>query len=207
MTKPFVVFDFDGTIIDSITPAYRLYNELAVSHGLRQLDLAEFEALKQLSLPEMLQRLGISKFKLPWLVYKGRKLMQRELSQMQACDGMVDVLNKLAQWGVPIGVLTSNSKSNVQRFFAQTNLEAPVFVDTCSLLEKKSRKLKKRMRQFKDYKLVYVGDQPRDIEAAQQADCRMVAVDWGFNSRESLERCQPDSIVSDARALLQALEN
>lgn len=52
---------------------------------------------------------------------------------------------------------------------------------------------------------VYVGDSEVDVATAKNAGMALIAVDWGFRSREQLLRAGAAHIVSTADALLAAL--
>ena len=42
---------------------------------------------------------------------------------------------------------------------------------------------------------------PEDIEAAKKLNMKIIAVDWGFSSKELLEKSEPDAIVSSEKEL------
>jgi phosphoglycolate phosphatase len=52
---------------------------------------------------------------------------------------------------------------------------------------------------------IMVGDGPQDIAAGRAAGMRVVAVSWGFHARRALESLRPDHLVGDARELDQVL--
>lgn len=205
MKEIFPVFDFDGTIVDSISHSLPLYNLMANEHGFRELNREDFERFRSMSLMEALAYLNIPKLKIPALTIQARKLLRQHLDKMKMYPGMPELLNKLNLNQVPFGVLTSNSKSNVEYYFQRLALPQPRFIDSVSILTTKASILKKKRRQLNEYELVYIGDEVRDIHAARQARCKIISVDWGFNTHKSLKQHQPDLIVSDAMQLLTSL--
>ena len=54
--------------------------------------------------------------------------------------------------------------------------------------------------------IVYVGDETRDIEAAKKSKIKMIAVSWGFNSKEVLAAHTPDFLVNHPKELLEEIE-
>jgi phosphoglycolate phosphatase len=42
---------------------------------------------------------------------------------------------------------------------------------------------------------IYVGDEIRDIEAAQKVGMKIISVTWGFNAKESLQKFHPDALA------------
>ncbi|MGB7414444.1 MAG: HAD hydrolase-like protein, partial [Thermosynechococcaceae cyanobacterium] len=51
-----------------------------------------------------------------------------------------------------------------------------------------------------------IGDETRDVEAAQQVQLRTIAVSWGFNSRAVLEKQQPDIVIDHPSELVAAIK-
>ncbi len=43
--------------------------------------------------------------------------------------------------------------------------------------------------------MIYVGDETRDITAAQKSQVQVVAVAWGFNSPQILSQFNPDHLI------------
>ena len=62
-------------------------------------------------------------------------------------------------------------------------------------------KIIKKENALKD-KCIYIGDETRDIEAARKAGVKVAAVSWGLNSREALEKYQPDWLLENPKNLL-----
>jgi phosphoglycolate phosphatase len=51
--------------------------------------------------------------------------------------------------------------------------------------------------------VLFIGDEVRDVEAAQAAGVDVAAVTWGFNSRVALAKCDPTYVVDSPEELLQ----
>ena len=50
MTYQTLVFDFDGTIADTLGETRRIFNQIAPDYGIRQVDEQELDSLRHLSL-------------------------------------------------------------------------------------------------------------------------------------------------------------
>lgn len=50
---------------------------------------------------------------------------------------------------------------------------------------------------------VYIGDETRDVEAAQKLGMKVIAVTWGFNSKKVLQTLNPDAIVEKPQDLIR----
>lgn len=53
---------------------------------------------------------------------------------------------------------------------------------------------------------LYVGDSDVDVETARNAGLKCVGVSWGFRPRESLERAGADAVIDDISQLLAAAQ-
>jgi phosphoglycolate phosphatase len=51
--------------------------------------------------------------------------------------------------------------------------------------------------------IVYVGDETRDLRAAQKAGIPSVGVTWGFNNKKSLAAFKPALLADEPKDLLQ----
>lgn len=203
--KPLLIFDFDGTIADSISNAFESYQLIAREFGLKDLSHSQFLALKELSTGKIIKQLGIPWWKMPGLIRRGRELLADQIDTMDPYPGVVETLEKLADLSCSVAVLTSNSQSNVERFFVRHKLPGPEFIDSVSRLGKKAPYLKKRKRQYREYQLFYVGDEVRDVEAANKAGVHSIAVGWGFNSRQSLLAACPWQLIDTPLELLETI--
>ena len=54
--------------------------------------------------------------------------------------------------------------------------------------------------------MIYVGDETRDIEATKRAKIPVIAVRWGFNSREILLTLKPNKIADTPSELMSCLQ-
>jgi phosphoglycolate phosphatase len=119
-------------------------------------------------------------------------------------EGIPEVLARLHGRGHRIGILTSNSESNVAAFLSRHDLPYFHFVRTSSKLFGKASQMKKIIKEEKvpPADALYVGDETRDVEAAKESGLRMAAVTWGYNSKAALEAMSPDHLLHKPAELL-----
>ena len=65
-----LVFDFDGTIADTLGETRLIFNQIAPDYGIRQVEADELEKLRHLSLKDLLNHLNISKLRVPSLIVR-----------------------------------------------------------------------------------------------------------------------------------------
>ena len=200
-----LVFDFDGTIADTLEEARAIYNRMAPDYGLREVPPDEIPSLRHLSLKLLLAQLGISKRHVPSLIARGTSMLRASIVHMALIEGMAEVLPELRRHVHSLGILTSNASANVDIFLRAHGLrELFGFISSTSKLTGKAKHLRAIRKTFSLHAadMLYVGDEIRDIRAARKAGIPVAAVTWGFNSPEALAAENPDFLVHSPREFI-----
>lgn len=189
-----IIFDFDGTIADTLGETRMIFNEMAVDYGVRQVEEHEVAELRHLSLKEILSTLEIPKRYVPSIIARGTGMMRKNIDRLQLIEGIKNSLIELREHTENFGILTSNATENVDVFLRNHGIRDLFdFVSSTSKLTGKARHLRAIRKTFSlDHsEMLYIGDELRDVKAAQKAKIPHAAVSWGFNSRESLAKSKP----------------
>lgn len=201
-----ILFDFDGTIANSLEIALQVTNRLAKEFGYPITSLEEFKQLKNLTSREILKQAKISVFVVPFLVRRFNAEFGQSIQHLPIFPDIRETLLELKQQGHWLAIVSTNSEKNI-RAFLKTQELSHVFDQVVSSSRPfgKSRLIKKilRQNQFHPETVYYVGDETRDIEAARKSRVRAIAVTWGFNSAEILAAYQPDFLLHAPQELLQ----
>ncbi|MBE9158132.1 HAD hydrolase-like protein [Nodosilinea sp. LEGE 06152] len=198
------LFDFDGTLADSLLTIVEITNRLAPEFGYRPTPLEELDALKGYSTRQLIRYSGISLLKIPALLRRLRVELKSYDPTIAPCAGMPAVIRQLHAQNHALAVITSNTPEVVYAFLAAHSLEHCFFsVDGGGTLFGKGRLIVKCLERHRlvPAETVYVGDEVRDIQAARFAGIQSISVTWGFNSREALAAAQPDWLVDDPETL------
>jgi len=209
MKPRLIVFDFDGTIADTLEAARRILNEMSAMYGFKSVDPDEIDVLRHCNLSELISHLGISKIQLPRLLMQGTKKLKSRIDSLDLIEGVKEAVVALSDRGYELGVLTSNSKENVELFLKKHGLEGKFsFISSTSKLTGKNKHMRSICKTFSiDVgSMLYVGDELRDIKAAKKANVPIVAVSWGFNAREVLTTLSPEYLVDEPGELLTIIE-
>ncbi len=201
-----VIFDFDGTIADSLQASLVIGNRLALEYGMEPVTPEKLDRWQHLSAKEILRELDISMFQLPGMLRRFKAEIKREVDRLPMIPGMREAILTLWDKDYVLGVVTSNSADNVRQFLAHQGIEHLFnFVESCPRLMGKDRILRRLVRQQKlDLRqMLYVGDETRDIDAAKKIQARSVAVTWGFNSLQALQSHQPDYVIDRPHQLVE----
>lgn len=202
-----VIFDFDGTIADSLEAALKLYNEVAPRHGLKTIHTSEIEDLKNFGAKELIKKFQVSPWKLLTLSKEVRSKLKNSANDIPMVKGMDKLLSDLKKNDIKIGIVTSNSKKNVEIFLKKWRLTNIDFVYSAKNIFGKGRVLDQvvKYQKLKKEECVYVGDEVRDVEASQKAGISVIAVTWGFNSKKRLKEAQPSYLVSKPVEILEKI--
>lgn len=203
-----VVFDFDGTIANSIVPGLAIVNNFITTLGLPTLSADDFLKLRNKSYLEIIEHFKIPIWQIPSLLGKLREGMKEQIKNVEPYPYIPFVLQQLNKRGYYVYILTSNAKDLVGAFLEQH--EISVIDDVFSELNifGKANAIKRFMKLQKINKdeVMYVGDEVRDADACKKAGIPIISVTWGFNSREILEKHDPTYIVDEARQILPIVD-
>jgi phosphoglycolate phosphatase len=194
----YIILDFDGTIADTLEMALGVYNRISHEYGLMPIDHEDREMFRTRKPQELLKTFGVSKLKMLTLTLRIRKEMTRHLPEMLPFAGIDAALKEIRNSGCRLGILTSNSVENVRKFIAVNNMSSLFdFIYSGRSFLGKEKVIRKVLihEQIPAGRVVYVGDETRDIEASRAAGIPVIAVSWGLNRRELLASLLPDHIA------------
>ncbi len=197
MESKIILFDFDGTIADSAEAALKIYNEFAQKNNYRIITKEDLALLRTMSAMDAAQYFGVPLFKLPFIARKVRAAFKDEIPHLKAIHGIVEQLPLLKNKGYKLFILSSNSKENIKSFLDHNQIKEFDDIYPVSNLFGKHVKIKNLLsaNHWDPASVMYVGDEVRDIEAARKAGVIPVAVTWGHNTAEVLEKNMPDRIL------------
>ena len=202
-----IVFDFDGTIADTLSVVIRIANKFAEHYGYKKIPLSDLPKLREKKPSQVLKHLGISIFKLPIVARKISFEMNKEIVHLETAVDLRKTLMNLKEKGCVLGILTTNSRENVMEFLKNNNLELFDFVYAGRAVYGKSRLLKKLMKDktIPHEDPIYVGDEIRQVEAAKKAGIPVIGVSWGYNSKDALQKAKPDHVVEKPEELQEII--
>jgi phosphoglycolate phosphatase len=210
MTQKVIIFDFDGTIADTVDILLCIANRLATEFGYIPVTHDELLLIKNLTAREIINYSGISLFKIPFLVKRVKSELKRKICELHPIEGIQECLIEFKRQEHRLGIITSNSEENVRDFLQRHDLDHLFeFIYSGVTIFGKATVINQilRQKQLKPQTVIYVGDEIRDIEASKKANIRVIAVTWGFNSPEALARQNPDYLIHQPSELLGIIES
>lgn len=195
--KKVILFDFDGTIADSLDFFRKNFNVLAKKHNFLQVPPEKIEMLRGKEPKELMKLLGISLWKIPFIAVDIKQAFKQDLQSIPPIPDINTTLDQLKKEGFSLGILTSNAKDNVEAFLKKHNITAIDFVYGDVGMFGKSRKIQQVLKEKQIAKdaAFYVGDEVRDIEAARKAGIKIISVAWGYNNVDRLKNSKPDLLA------------
>ena len=208
LPKRTLIFDFDGTLADTLPRIVAISNRLASEFGYCQVHEADIEALRGQRSREVLRRLQVPLFKMPAIARRFKSELQKEIHLVTPFASVRAVIEQLQPY-YTLGVVTSNSVANVNKFLDANSMTHFRFVRSSAGLFGKSRVLNRVLRENRLAKsdTLYVGDEVRDIEAARACGVDAIAVTWGANSTDKLAQWQPRFMAHRPEELLTIVAN
>jgi phosphoglycolate phosphatase len=202
-----VVWDFDGTLVDSMQSALAIYNRLAAELHYRPIE--DPVAVRSMTTRQFLRHHGISLWRLPRLIRKFHAAAAEGAHELRLHAGLLETLSAASASGARLGVLSSNKEENIRRCLRANGAEEFFsFVVGYPRLFGKGKALRRIMKgeRVECAEVLYVGDEVRDIEAARKARVASAAVTWGFHAEALLRANRPDHLVPDPPALGRLIE-
>jgi pyrophosphatase PpaX len=208
---PVVLFDLDGTVVDS--GAIILASMRHATREVLGLEYRDEELLQAVGGPGLEAQMAVlAPDRVEELVRVYRAHNEPLHDELEACDGMADVLVRLQEEGRRLGIVSAKLRSTVELAFARVPLghlfETIVGGDETERHKPDPEPLLLAARRLRvpPRECAYVGDSPFDMRAARAAGMHGIAVTWGrIHGRESLEREAPDAIVDSPEDLLAHL--
>ena len=203
-----IVFDWDGTIVDSTAMIARCIQKAAADLGLTVPTLAQASHVIGLGLHDALARA------VPELTAaRIEEFSARYRFHWFACEhevvlfeGVREMLAELTERGVPLAVATGKSRRGLARAFDQTGLGSLFEASRCAD-ETHPKPHPAMLLELADEltvdlpRIVMIGDTTHDLEMAAAAGAAGIGVTYGAHPREQLAACAPVALVGNVAEL------
>ncbi len=195
MSYDMVIFDLDGTLLDTLDDLMDSCNYALSTIGApprTRLEIRRFVGNGILNLMEQAVPDGAQNPQFE-AAYTTMQSWYKAHNQIKTApyDGVQELIRTLKNRGIPMAVVSNKPDSSVQILMKQWFPEITVGVGEKAGLRRKPE------RDMVDYALqllggetgsaVYVGDSEVDLETASNAELDCISVTWGFRDRELLE--------------------
>ena len=207
-----VLFDLDGTIVDSIGLLLACMNHTFEGRDPRPTE-AEWIAGLGTPLPEQMTPFITSEEDRQNLITRYRDYQHEQHDRLMASyPGVAETLAELKERGHPMGVVTSKGNAMMDRGLrfigADKYMRVAIGFDSCSIHKPDPFPVLLAVGKlgYTPAESVFVGDSPHDIKAGNAAGVTTVAALWGPFTREMLEPYEPTHFLEDISGLPALLE-
>jgi HAD superfamily hydrolase (TIGR01549 family) len=203
-----VLFDWDGTLIDSYhadTSAYlAMFKEMGIAWGLDELEKHYSPNWYEVYRAARLPRKRWNDADSAWRAHYARH-------RPALIAGARRVLARLAS-AHPLGLVTSGDRDRVSRQLRAFRLTTLFTARVCSgdTMRKKPHpeplRLALRQMELHPAACVYVGDAPQDVEMARRAGVRAIGVLGPFPTEKRLRAARPEFLIGSLEELPDVLK-
>lgn len=212
MTYKTVLFDMDGTLLDSLSDMHDAVNHILAENGWAARSREEIRAFVGNGARKLMERaipetLAPQRFEAVLTDYKDW-YQAHNCVKTQPYPGISHVLAELEARGVKTAVVSNKpdatTKALAEKFFPGM----PALGQRDGVDPKPSPALVAQALSalgVRPENAVYVGDSEVDVATARNAGLPLIAVSWGFRGREKLEIAGAEHIADTAPQLLEML--
>lgn len=210
-----VIFDLDGTLLNTIGDLAGAGNWVCRKNGWPEHSLEEFMSMVGHGIPNLVSRFSPPEVQSPLFQMKAltdfnEYYSQHNMDLTKPYPGIVELLAQIKAEGIRMAVYSNKadqfSQEIIAHFFPGTfdfvlgkRKEFPVKPDPAGV------KFVLEQLGAKREETLFVGDSSVDIQTAHHADLKACGVTWGFRSKESLIEAGADFLAEDAAALKQVI--
>ena len=207
-----VLFDLDGTLLDTLGDLHLGVNVTLKNHGYPQRTLEEVRAfvgngarqLMQLALPQ-----GTSEAELESILAEYLEWYRVNFCVTAApYTGVKAVVDALIAKGVKVAVVSNKPDATTKKLAEMFFPGLPAFGQRDDIPKKPAPQMVWRAMETLGVtaeESVYVGDSEVDVATARNAGLPLVAVNWGFRTTEQLVEAGAKTIVHTPEELFSAL--
>ncbi len=213
--KKGIIFDLDGTLLDTLESIAKSGNEMLKSFGLPQAPIAQYGVFAGDGADVLVERALIYANDTTLSLLEEAKLRYRECFRefcayrVQPYEGIVTLLSKLKEHNILLAVYTNKPHQNavrlVNEYFGENLFTHVIGQDN-------SRPRKPHPSGIfeitKDWGVspedcIYLGDSDVDMQTGKGANCLTVGALWGFRSEEELIANGADLVARHPLELLE----
>ena len=211
-----VLFDLDGTLIDSAPDLAGAGNDMRIARGLAPYPLTHFRPMVGSGARGMVGRaFGVGPQEEAFSALRDEFLQRYEARMTQETrvfDGMLSVLDAFDARAMPWGIVTNKatrfSDPLVRALGLLPRAATLVCGDTTPHSKPHPAPLLEAARRIgvDAAECIYVGDDLRDVQAGRAAGMKTIAVEWGYlGEGEAIDAWGADHLVQSPHDLLKLL--
>lgn len=207
-----IIFDFDGTIINTNTLIEKGLNYFSMKYRNRRFSKEEMKSLAGKTLED--QMAAISSNNAGQLADEFREWYQiHHNAETNAFPGMINMLKFINRLNLKLAIVTNNSRASLEMGLDHLNIKDLFHMtltrDDVSTTKPHPEGLHKILETFgiEAHEAVFIGDTDNDIHAAKAAGIKNILVGWSILDSEMVRLLNPDFIMETPSDLLEIIIN
>jgi HAD superfamily hydrolase (TIGR01509 family) len=203
-----VLFDWDGTLVDSAEASFRSYVRAFEAFGI-PFDRGRFAATYSPNWHNTYLAVGLPRDRWDAADALWREAYATHANRLVA--GAAAALERLRSEGIAQAVVTSGERERVSRELAQLGVagffDATVFSEDARRRKPHPEALRLGLARLgvAAAHAAYVGDSPEDVEMARAAGVYSVGIPGGFPNHDALAAAAPDLLATDLEGAVRGL--
>lgn len=188
-TKGVIIFDLDGTIVDTKKGIIEALNFVLCSYGMQKIRREdEWDYIGPSVYDSFKNKMGFSEDKAKEATFLYRKnYIEKNIYNFELYHGVKEVLLELKKRGYILGIATMKTKKQVEKLFELANLIDFFDIIKYALDDGSYKKYQMLLDIKKHYQCEYyymIGDTIGDYNAAKDAEIQFVFANYGYGSLE-----------------------
>lgn len=209
-----VIFDMDGTILDTLNDLKNSLNYCLKKYNFNERSLEEVRSfvgngirrLIELSIPNINSSIIDEIYKI-FIDYYDKHCNDTT----KVYEGIIDTIKELKKQNVLTAVVSNKADLVVQKLCSiyfeglfdyqigmQNGIRKKPFPDSVI-------KVMESLNVDKEH-TIYVGDSEVDVETSKNANIKCISVDWGFRKRDYLEKLNNYKVISNPKEILEIIK-
>ncbi len=213
MDKRALIFDLDGTLVNTVSDIANAVNEMLIRYGFPIHDDDTVRKMIGKGAKNLISQVLPEKNRTPEFIDEALEYYRdcydkKLIVKTHIYEGLLDVLLKLKSNGVKMAVLSNKDDRHVKKIvkallpdiFVLANGFSPIYPhkpapdSVFAIMETMG---------VKKEETAYVGDSAVDIQTARNAGITAIGVSWGFSGISAFDNNVPDIIVNSPSELLK----
>lgn len=205
----FIIFDFDGTIVDASERMYKLFCTIAPGFNYTKEVYwkKKREGISHKAIFDRYARSDFEKFETEWM----EKIETLEYLQYDVLyPGIMECVKGLVEFNTLFLLTARQYKRQLLLEIDRLGLSgifSNVFVTERKTTKEHMLKEIIDLNAVNEKKIIYISDMGKDILLGKKLGIKTIAVTYGFMNEKKVLEYKPDFVVKDTESLLQLILN
>lgn len=206
--RPALLFDLDGTLVDSIELIFRSMRHAFHGHTGHVPSDEEWRALIGRPLVDSFREFVGEAPEVERLIGRYREYQLEHHDRLvRPYEGVVAAIRGFAIAGHPMALVTSKADWLAKRALVHVGLDDIISVvvgcDSCTRHKPHPEPVERALALLRSAATdaIFVGDSPHDVESGRAAGVYTIGVTWGAFTRDEMARAGADLVIHEVEAL------